>query len=320
MSEYTRGDTPLDPQVAELLQTMAAAKAVRTLDVAAQRAFDDAATEMYNAGVQPLPIEKQITIPTSDGELRALVFASQPRSDAARPVVLHLHGGGFVLFRPETTARISRAIATNADVIVVSLDYRRAPEHPYPAPLDDCVTAFRWLRANAAELGGDPRRIAVAGDSAGGSLAAATALRLLAEGEPPPEAVVLISAWIDLTMSSPSSRRFGPDDPLIDDDVLSFWRGCYAPDEAQWRDPMLSPCFGDLSAFPPVCVVAGAIDPFCDEGVHFAKAAAATGRDAELHVYEGMPHWFPMLPPTAPLTDYDQRVGAFLTRVLNPSS
>lgn len=313
---YTRGDTPLLPQVAELLQTMAAAKAARVLDVAAQRVYDDLSAAAFNVDVAPLAVEREIAIPGPARELRALVFADAPREGEARRVVLHLHGGGFVLFKPEVTARVSRAIATAAAAVVVSLDYRRAPEDPYPAALDDCVAAYRWLREHAATLGGDAKRIAIAGDSAGGNLAAATPLRLIADGDAPPDAVVLISSWLDLTMSSPSSRRYGPDDPLIDDEVLSFWRGCYMPDASRWAEPLLSPINGDLSSYPPVCVVAGAIDPFRDEGADFADKARAAGRDAELHVYDGMPHWFPVFPQTAGLTDYAERVGAFLRRVM----
>jgi acetyl esterase len=314
---YTRGDTPLQPEVAELLQTMAATKAARVLDVGAQRMFDDLSAEAFNAGDPPVAYESEITIPGPDSPLRALVFATAPPDGNSRPVVLHFHGGGFVIFRPEVTARVSRTIARVADAVVVSLDYRRAPEHPYPAALDDCVAAYRWLGANAASVGGDPARIAVAGDSAGGNLAGALPLRLAAEGEAPPVAVLLISAWLDLTMSSPSSRRFGPDDPLIDDDVLSFWRDCYLPDASRWPEPLLSPVNGDLSSYPPACVVVGTIDPFCDEGVQFAERVQAAGRDAELHRYDGMPHWFPVFPQTADLTDYAARVGAFLRRVLH---
>lgn len=315
----TRGDTPLHPQVAALLEMMDGTRASRVLDVASQRAFDDLAGTMFNADVAPIAVEREIRVGGADGELRALLFSTTPASDGLKPIVLHMHGGGFVLFKPETTVRIAKAMATHGDAIVVSLDYRRAPEHPYPAPLDDCVAAFRWLRANAASIGGDASRIAVAGDSAGASLAGGTALRLIADGEAPPDAFVSICGWLDLTMSSPSSRRFGPDDPVIDDDVLSFWRGCYTPDAEQWRDPMLSPVFGDLSSFPPSCVVVGGIEPFRDEGAEFAEKLRAAGGDAELHLYDGMPHWFPTFPQITALTDWDVRIGAFLKRVLAAS-
>ena len=98
--------------------------------------------------------------------------------------------------------------------------------------------------------------------------------------------------------------------------MLAFWRGCYEQDAAHWAEPLLSPLNGDVSAYPPACIVIGAIDPFCDENVQFAANLRAAHRDVELHRYDGMPHWFPVFPQTAGLTDYAERVGAFLKRVL----
>jgi acetyl esterase len=313
---YERGDTPLHPVVATLLQTLVAGRAGDTLDYNAQRQFDDMMVMAFNADLPALAVEEEIMVPGPAGDMRALVFSAAPRDGGLRPVVLHLHGGGFVIAKPETTARVSKAMATEGDSVVVSLDYRRSPEAVYPAALDDVLAAYRWLRGNAATIGGDPKRVGVAGDSAGGNLAAAMALRLIAEGEAPPDAVVLVCAWLDLTMSSPSSRRFGPDDPAIYDAMLAYWRDLYAPGARDLRDPLLSPLFGDVSSFPPTCIIAGNIDPFVDEDAQFAEKLRAAGRDVELYRYDGMPHWFTMFPQVAPLTDWAQRIGAFLTRTL----
>jgi len=313
---YERGDTPLHPQVAMLLQTVAAARVPGPLDYNQQRSFDDATIAAFNAGLPALAVEDTITIPAPGGGLRAVVYSTHARGEGApRRVVLHMHGGGFVIARPETVAALTKSIAAEGDAVVVAIDYRRSPEHPYPAALDDTLAAYRWLRSAAASIGGDPARIVVSGDSAGGTLAAAAVVRLIAAGEAPPEALVLVSAWLDLTMSTPSSRRFGPDDPLIYDDVLEYWRGLYLPDGGSLRDPAISPLFADLARFPPACVVVGTIDPFLDENTQFAGKMRAAGRDAELHVYDGMPHWFTMFPMTAALAGHAQRIGAFLRRV-----
>jgi acetyl esterase len=231
--------------------------------------------------------------------------------------VLHLHGGGFVWMLPESFAKPWKEVAIAAHVIVVSLDYRLAPEHPYPAPLDDCVGAFRWLREHAAGIGGDPRRIFVAGESAGGGLAASTALRLIAEGDEPPAAVVVASAWLDLRNSSRSFRALGPDDPLIDSAMMDRWRRSYAPREEQWVGPLVSPVLADVSAMPPACVVAAGIDPLYDDGVTFAEKLRAAGRSVELHEYEGMPHIFWCFPPLFPFSDVSARIAAFLQRQLH---
>ena len=313
---YERGDTPLHSQVAAFLETVLATRTADAPDYNVQRALDDMMAMALGADMPSLAIEEQIAIPGPAGDMRAVVLSAAPRDGGPRPVVLHFHGGGFVIAKPETTVRLTKAMATEGGALVVSLDYRRAPETTYPGALEDALAAYRWLRANAASIGGDPERIAVAGDSAGGNLAASLVLRLRDLGEPAPEAVVLVSAWLDLTMSTPSARRFGPDDPLISTALLEYWRDLYVPGAPDLRDALLSPLFGDLSAYPPACVVAGGIDPFVDEDVQFAEKLRAAGRDAELHVFDGMPHWFTMFPATAPLTDWAQRIGAFLRRTL----
>jgi acetyl esterase len=221
------------------------------------------------------------------------------------PIILYAHGGGYCVMSPQTHAKITKQFANGANAAVVSIDYRLAPEHPHPAGIDDCVAAYRWLRAHAADVGGDGARIALAGDSAGGGIVAAAAQRLVAEGESP-AGVLINCGWLDLNDDSPSFRAYGPDDPLIDTAVMDYWRACYQPDKARWSDPDVSPLFGDVSAFPPACVVAGGIDPLCDDGLRFAAKLKDSGRDDELLHYEGMPHvfsWFPGVSAGPPAVD-----------------
>jgi len=311
---YTRD--PMHPVVEGLFQAIFATRpAERVMDAEILRAGDALAAVGFNIGAPSLPVEREITIPGPAGDLRALVFAPREAGGAALPVVVYFHGGGFVILTPESSAKIAKRMAQNVGAVVVSIDYRRAPEHPYPAPLDDCIAAFRWVRAHAASLGGDPARVGVGGDSAGGNLAAATALRLLAEGDSPPAAAVLMCPWLDMEMDSPSFRAYGPTDALIDDVVMTYWRDSYTDDPAVWANPLASPLRGDLSAFPPTCVLAGGIDPLCDEDVQFAEKLKAAGRDVELHEYAGMAHIWSFFPQLDGLTDVDARIGAFLRRV-----
>ncbi|MBF6599953.1 MAG: alpha/beta hydrolase [Dehalococcoidia bacterium] len=314
-TSYTREG--LRPEVRALFDSIVAARPPqRELAAAAMRAADPLLAMMFNAGAPTVAREEEIRIPTPAGEMRALVFAGEPAGGRALPVLLYMHGGGFVIMSPETTARITKQLALEAGALVFSIDYRRAPEHPYPAPLDDCAAAYRWLKDRAASLGGDPSRIAVAGDSAGGNLAAALSLRLLAEGDEPPAAVGLTCAWTDLAMATRSFAAFGPDDLLIDDATMRHWRSCYAPDSEQWAQPLVSPLRGDLSSFPPACVVVGGIDPLYDDGVQFAERLRTAGRAVELHEYDGMPHDFMLFPALAAITDASERTGAFLRRAL----
>jgi acetyl esterase len=307
----------LRPEVEMVLAAVRAGKAdaPQPTPIDQLREMTLAGAAFMNIGAPEIALERTITIDTGEAQVRALVWApvAEPRG---LPLVLHLHGGGFVWMLPESFAKPWKEVAIAANVIVVSLDYRLAPEHPYPAPLDDCVGAFRWLRTHAEEIGGDRGRIAVVGESAGGGLAASTTLRLIAEGDEPPAAVAVASAWLDLRNSSPSFAALGPDDALIDSVTMDHWRRSYAPREEQWLDPLVSPVLADVSSMPPACVVAAGIDPLYDDGMTFAANLRAAGRSVELHEYAGMPHIFWCFPPLFALNDVTARIAAFLQRQL----
>ena len=298
----------LHPQVRTLFDVLLAARpAERVFEAEAMQALDEVTATVLNVGAPEKPAPAEIQIASPARSMRALVFAPENPSGGPMPVVVFIHGGGFVVMSPETHAKMTKLIAAGSGAIVVSIEYRRAPQHPYPAPLDDCVAAFRWVRANAASLGGDPARVAIAGDSAGGNLAAATVLRLLAEGDAPPAAAMLICAWTDLGNATPAFDLFAPDDPVIDALVMEYFRACYAPEPAQWDDPFVSPLRGDLSGFPPACVVIGGIDPLRDDGVLFAEKLRTAGREVDEQFYAGMPHdfmmWVPALDAAQPAVD-----------------
>jgi acetyl esterase len=307
---------PMHPGVRALFEAAYARREERVIDVQAQRGFDAASAVYFSMNAPQMAVDREIRIPGPRGDLRALVHAAREPSGEPMRGVLYLHGGGYCIMTPETHARITKTLARDADAVVVSVEYGLAPEHPLPEGLDDCVAAFRWLRAHGSELGIDPARIAVAGDSAGGGLSAATTLRLLADGDAPPEAVLLNCAWLDLMMDSPSWEQWGDDDAFIDSAVMSHWRECYAPKPAQWRDPFASPLHGDVSSVPATCVVVGALDPLRDDGVRFAEKLRAAGRTVELVEYADMPHaWtlFPTLDTTDPAL---ARMGEWLRKTL----
>lgn len=313
---YTRDG--LKPEVEALLAALLAQRAAgRVLDYHAQRALDPIIDVAFNMAAPAVAVEREVCIPGPGGEMKALVLAPESGGQAL-PVVLHLHGGGYVIMTPRTYATMWKRVAYETPAVVVSLDYRMAPEHPYPAAVDDAAGAVRWLRTHAREIGGDPGRMAITGESAGGGLAAATALRLAAGGDLPPNGVAIHCAWLDLTMSSESMKALGPDDPVLDSEMLAYWRDLYAPDAATRREACASPAFGDVSSFPPAFVAVGGIDPLCAEGEQFAGRLAAAGRDVELRRYEGMPHIFATWPQLAALpevVDVTRRTVAFLRGV-----
>jgi len=260
------------------------------------RAEASALIPVLTQGAPAVAQEKELQIPCPAGDIRALLFAPGNTTGKALPIHVYLHGGGWVLLSPDSHARLTKQLAVGAGAVVVSIDYRLAPENPYPAALDDCVAAFRWVRENATSLGGDPARVSLGGDSAGGNLAAAVTLRLLAEGHEPPSSVLMICPSTDLAMETESIRTFAPDDPIIDTPFMEFCRASYAPNPDQWSDPFLSPLHADLSAFSPTCVVVGAIDPLLDDGVAFAEKLRQSGREVVLQRHDGMPHVFMLFP------------------------
>jgi acetyl esterase len=278
------------PEVKAFFDLLAQGRAERVLEPGALRAGFSMFEPLLTAGAPEVAEEREVRIPSTPHGLRAVAY--RPEATGPLPILLFLHGGGFVVMSPESHAKLAKRLAVGAGALVVSLEYRLAPEHPYPDPLDDCVAAFGWLRKNAGSLGGDPARLAIAGDSAGGNLSAATTLRLMAAGEEPPAGAVLICPWTDLHLATGSYRTLAPDDPVIDAEIMQYFRTSYAARSAQWDDPFVSPLRADLSGFPPSCVIAAELDPLFDEGCAFAEKARAAGCDSVAHTFAGMPHDF----------------------------
>ena len=286
---------PLDPQVKMLFEMMGANRAERVLEPAPMRAGLGALAPLLTGGAPPVAAEKEIQIPGPAGNLRARVFWPEDKAAGPLPMIVFFHGGGYVVMSPETHEKLTKQLCVGVGAIVVSVDYRLAPENRYPAPLDDCLAAFRFVRVNARTLGGDAARVAAAGDSAGGNAAAAVSLRLIAAGEKPPAALLLLCPWTDMALDTDSMRRFGPDDGVLDTDIMTWFRDCYVRPE-NWSDPFASPLRGDLSAFPPTLVVVGGIDPLGDDGVAFARKLERAGRKVVLQSHAGMPHDFMVFP------------------------
>ena len=287
---------PLDPQVKLLVGMMGANRQSRVLEPGPMREGLAAMGALLSAGAPEVGDEDEIRIPGPAGEIRCLVHWPGPREGGPYPALVYLHGGGYVIMSPETHVKLTKELCMGTGSVVVSVDYRLAPEHPYPAPLDDCSAAFRWVRENAAALGVDPERVATAGDSAGGNAAAALTLRLLAAGEPPPRALALLCPWTDMGLDTDSLRALGPDDAVLDTAIMHFFRDAYvAP--AQHDEPFASPLRADdVSGFPPTLVVVGTIDPLHDEGVAFARKLEAAGCPVTLLSHAGMPHIFMLFP------------------------
>jgi acetyl esterase len=244
-------------------------------------------------------------------DVRADVIA--PVGEGPFPVLIYLHGGGWSIGSPATHAKLARQLCAGSGALVVNVDYRLAPEHPFPVPLDDCVAAARWTRDNIASFGGDARRIAVGGDSAGGNLTAAVINDL--RGEMTFRGAVLIYGAFDLLASRRDYDRWAPEeDPVLPKHNMDLMLHAYLSGGASTEDPRVSPIHADLRDFPPAVLICGTVDPLFGDSLAFHEKLRASGRDATLHRYDEMPHAFLQLP----VSDADAALGvacAFLKRV-----
>jgi salicylate hydroxylase len=226
-------------------------------------------------------------------------------------VLLHCHGGGYVLGSAAGSADLAGRLARAAGCRALVVDYRLAPEHPFPAALQDTIAAYRGLLASGVA----PERVLVSGDSAGGGLAVATVLALRAAGDPPPAGVVALSPFADLTVGAASVDRLAGHDPIVSRELLVLFAGSYFQD----HDPLdwqVSPLYGDFDGFPPLLITAAREELLVDDATRLAERARAAGADVTLELVEDSVHVFPMfafLPETAStlgtLASFAERVG-----------
>lgn len=225
-------------------------------------------------------------------------------------VILYLHGGGYVLCSPRThrdlVCRIARACGARA----LSLEYRRGPEHPHPAAVDDAVAAYRWL----LKQGTDPKRIAVMGDSAGGGLTLVLLQTLRKRNIPLPACAVCMSPWADLTCSGETHRTNMRKDPLLPAPVLPGFARLYAP-QGDLSDPAVSPLFGDFKKLPPILIHVGTDEILLDDARRVAEKARQAGTAAELKIWPRMIHVFQAMAFMLPEARRAIReIGAFVER------
>ena len=207
------------------------------------------------------------------------------------PVVVYFHGGGWVIADLDTYEAGAVALATQAGAVVVSVAYRQAPEDRYPAAHDDAFAAYQWVTQNAAMIGGDPNRIALAGESAGGNLAVATAIRAREEGVAMPAAIVSVYPIADGDVQSPSYDRYANALPLNRGGMEWFFSN-YAPDWRTRSYDYVDLLEHDLAGLPPTTVINAQIDPLEAEGGDLAQALEAAGVDVERRLYRGVTHEF----------------------------
>lgn len=281
---------PLDPQVQKFLDEMASAGGlpIEQLPPAdARRQMAAGTTDLGKSEAVEKVIKRRI--PGAEGEVRVRIYHP---GGASLPVVVYFHGGGWVLGSIATHDGYCRALANAAKAIVVSVDYRLAPEHPYPAAVHDAYAAVCWASQQMAELGARPGPIVVAGDSAGGNLAAAATLMARERGGPEIRYQVLVYPITDHDFETGSYRDFANGYFLTREAMRWFWNH-YCPDATRRNDAFASPLRADdLGGLPPALVITAEFDPLRDEGEAYALRLREAGVEVTYRRYDGMIHGF----------------------------
>ena len=206
-------------------------------------------------------------------------------------MVLYIHGGGWVIADIDVYDSSPRALAKAANAIVVSIEYRHAPEAKFPAAHDDANAAYQWVVANAAKWGGDPKRLAIVGESAGGNMAITVAMAARDKGWPAPLIVLAVYPVANTSMDTASKKQFAAAKPLNTPMLTWFFKHTLAsPDQA--GDPRLNLVAGKLDGLPPTTIILAQIDPLHDDGVGLADTLTAAGVTVDLKEYPGVTHEF----------------------------
>jgi len=280
---------PLHPEIAAHLAAGAALglPPLRAMSAQDARARADAEERVAGAAVKST---EMISIPVEGSTIGARVYRPLG-GNGVLPAIVYIHGGGWVLCSLDTHDNTCRNLSAGVGAVVVSIDYRMAPEYRFPVATDDCLTAVRWVADHAAELGIDPRRLIVAGDSAGGNLSAVTALRIRDEGGPALCGQMLIyPVTDDIVAGFPSYSEFAEGFGLTADDMAWFWDH-YVPDPAMRLHPHASPLRAkSLAGLPPALVLTAGCDVLRDEGEAYAGRLAAAGVTLDFRRYEGLHH------------------------------
>ena len=286
---------PLDPQVKEFLDRAGEIMRPRPWELPPALARQSFAGMLQMTGPKDVPVGRieNVIIPGPGGDIRARVYAPVAAS-GPMPGLIFFHGGGFVVGGLSSHDGLCRQLAAEGGFSVIAVDYRLAPEHPYPAGLEDLKRAYSDLLAGA---GGE--KIALVGDSAGAGLVMALVSELLREQRPLPASIYCMSPWADLSDTATSRTLKRDVDPLANADLLARMAGFYAGDIAV-SDPRVSPAFADFRGCPPVFIQAGTAEVLMDDALNLAKSLGDADVDVDVELRADMVHVWPWFFPAIP--------------------
>jgi acetyl esterase len=262
------------------------------LTVTRAREMVQAMQAVRPAGEPVAHIEDSV-IPGPAGEIPIRIYT--PEGSGPFPILVFFHTGGWQIGNLDTQDPLCRRITNRAGCSVVAVDYRLAPEHPFPAAVDDCYEATKWVATHATEFQGDPSRVAVGGDSSGGNLAAVTALMARDQGSPKLAFQLMMFPATDFRLSTPSMEELGEGYNVTKPQMM-WIRNNYLPNQADWTNPFASPLLApDLSGLPQALIIYAEYDPLRDDAEAYATRLKEAGVLVRASRYDGMIHDFPDL-------------------------
>jgi len=284
---------PIDPQAAAIIAAMEKEFPALDLTVSGtemRRRIKEAGAKVLPAEAEPVARVENRVIPGPHGDIPVRVYS--PTEEDGAPLVVLFHGGGWVVCDLDSHDGICRALCNASGCVIVSVDYRLAPEHRFPIPAEDCYAATAWLSANAGLVGADASRMALVGDSAGGNLAAVVALMARDRGGPEIAAQVLVYPVTDRSAETPSHRSTGEGYFLKSAEVMWYWDQYLAKSD-DGAHPYASPLRAEsVAGLPPALIITAEFDPLRDEGEAYGRRMEEAGVPTAVHRYEGMFHSF----------------------------
>ena len=282
---------PLDPQADALVKQMAAAPGPKLEEIApadARKLTANTFKMLAGAAEEVAKVENR-KIPGPAGEIPVRIYT--PAGSGPFPILVFYHGGGWTIGDLDTHDAACRSLTNGARCVTVSVDYRLAPEHKFPAAVEDCYAATFWAAEHARELGGDPSRLAVGGDSAGGNLSAVISILARDRRRPAIKFQLLIYPATDAALDTYSHKTFT--DYFLTDEAVRYLWGCYLRDDADKKDPLASPALAkNHQGLPPALIITAEFDPLRDEGEAYGEKLRKAGVPVTVTRYDGMIHGF----------------------------
>lgn len=287
---------PLDPQAQFILEQLEEAGAPPLSELTPEEARQTVDMSPLAGETEAVAKVENRTIPGPDGQIPVRIYTPATAGEGPYPALVYYHGGGWVIGNLDTADNPCRLLANGAGCVVVSVDYRLAPESKFPAAAEDAYAAAKWVVDKGAEIGVDVSRVAIGGDSAGGNLTAVVALMARDRGGPSLSYQMLIYPVTNHAYDTDSYRDNGDGYFLTKDSMVWFWNH-YLNNPEEGRHPYASPLLaGDVSELPPALVITAEYDPLRDEGEAYAKRLQDAGVPVEAKRYEGMIHGFFWMP------------------------